>query len=346
MNSHSRMISPEFLEALDTGILSGLTALLRSSRAEARALLTAFRGKYLNVYYRGHSLYKIEEQEKGYKVTFNFNHARYTEDYESKLAALQELGFRLPQRKASQISKLQLPTEKENSPNNELTFYIGKDERVSETFWEDSRSILTGLIDDFFSEKKSEDYFRKAAGLAENGRKKIAEEKRRQQQIALANRCCTDGICIYDIEYTEPRQSSTDASPGRFDMLAVRVDSRSRAVNLLLIELKCTAEACTNKKSGVEKHRADMDAYCKRREELTTRCRDAARILEAFNLLGILPGMIDCSSLDADAVEFLFLLTDEASRCLSDDSRQIDRASGSCCEKTDSGIIVPAMEEP
>ena len=171
MNSHSRMISPEFLEALDTGILSGLTVLLRSSQVGARALLPAFRGTYFNVYYCGHSLYKIEEQENGYKLTFNFNPARYTADYEGKLAALQELGFRLPQRKASQISELQLPTEKENSPNNELTFSIRKDERVSETFWEDSRSILTGLIDDFFSEKKSVDYFRKAAGLSENRRK-------------------------------------------------------------------------------------------------------------------------------------------------------------------------------
>lgn len=37
MNSHSRMISPEFLEALDTGILSGLTVLLRSSQVGARS---------------------------------------------------------------------------------------------------------------------------------------------------------------------------------------------------------------------------------------------------------------------------------------------------------------------
>ena len=87
MNSHSRMISPEFLEALDTGILSGLTVLLRSSQVGARALLPAFRGTYFNVYYCGHSLYKIEEQENGYKLTFNFNHARYTADYEGKLAS-------------------------------------------------------------------------------------------------------------------------------------------------------------------------------------------------------------------------------------------------------------------
>lgn len=60
-------LNDEFLRALKNGVLSALTDAVRSDTG----LCLELRGAYINIYYRGGSLMKVEQSTKGYDICFN-----------------------------------------------------------------------------------------------------------------------------------------------------------------------------------------------------------------------------------------------------------------------------------
>lgn len=310
---HIRMVDQKFLNDLSNGgILSPVTESVKLSND----LMMAFRSGYINIYYRGHSLYKIAQKNGGYTVSFDFNHARYTENYQEKLAGI---GMTLPNKRTEPEYPRKVKNkgkEKVISGNNTISKYIFK---YDSAFWANSLPLLKGLIDDYYAEDKAKDYFMaKVAefGLKSRGKKSQLLEKRRQQQIALANCFTENGYFVYDIEYAEPKGSG-EKLHGRFDMLAVKV-SNAVAEKLLLIELKSTKEACEGT-SGIENHRSDMAHYL---DPENDKARD--RIAEAHETLDALSELfgnahVDCSRLKASDVSHLFVLTDEAKKYCSDE---------------------------
>lgn len=71
MSSLTRAVSDKFFDDLKTGILSSLTE--RVKRDDT--LLLALRGNYVNIYYRGGAILKIEETGGGYNFSFDKSYA-------------------------------------------------------------------------------------------------------------------------------------------------------------------------------------------------------------------------------------------------------------------------------
>ena len=65
-----RKLSDAFMEDLQTGILQSLRECVSSDDT----LMLAIRRDYVNIYYRGGSILKLEEQGKSYKATFDSNY--------------------------------------------------------------------------------------------------------------------------------------------------------------------------------------------------------------------------------------------------------------------------------
>lgn len=275
-----RVLSPSFITDLKTGALADLTKLVKSRND----LLMCFRTGYINVYYMGHSLYRIEEKKRGgYRLSFSFNHARYTPNHEEILKKLGVLGFKLHSDKKIYVSFATPP--------------VG--------FWETSTKTLSGLIKDYFSDKPEhqKDYFKEGSNI-----KKHLIEKERQQEVMAANQGLTSEYFIYDMEYTQPRNNGDEDTSGRFDMLAIRKRPDGR-FNLVLMELKCTASACAAKHSGVKDHLDDFNEYKKNTSLVETRKQEAIKVCNYYKDIFGKPELIPTTIKDT---EVLFIFTDKA----------------------------------
>lgn len=322
-NEHRRVIDDKFIKALSSeGILFPVTELVKEHRNE---LFMAFRRSYINIYYLGHSIYKIEQQKTGYAVTFNFNHARYSEDHVDLLKDLLKLGMELPTRRSEpQIKRLvcdRIDADgKTVSGSNTITKKITCGNKPDKKFWDESYAMLKRIVDDFYNKDKRHDYFkdedyvsiRKEKGLPDfepERDKNPLIEKQHQQKITLANRFSDNGYFVYDMEYAQPNEKQGDKKSGRFDMLALKIENH-KATQLLFIELKSTLSACGGA-SGIEKHKNDMVEYLARKDVIEARKKDAEGILDAYNKL-FQVGKVDFSEFYSKGPGFAIVLTDEA----------------------------------
>jgi len=293
-----RVINEDFKIALEGGILKPVTEMVKNSGN----LLMCFRGKYINVYYRGHSLFKIEQMGKEdyyyYKVSFDFNHARFTKEWDKVLELLEAIGYSLNHKNHDICNK-----------KNKVSAIVDPEDI---DFWNKSKEIFSKLIDDYFSvdEDKLYDYFKICKIINKN--KFI--EKQRQQKIAMSNTNCDNGYFIYDIEYTQARDSKEEKNSGRFDMLAMRFENKV-PVELVLIELKSTKSACTSG-SGIKKHYEDLTEYSNNLHYINVRKREAIAIFNLYSSLNIISANRIDDVVDLN-VKILFIFTDEAKTCFS-----------------------------
>ncbi|MFH1093954.1 MAG: hypothetical protein V1739_07365 [Candidatus Omnitrophota bacterium] len=280
----TRALDGDFLKSLSSGELKYLLAEIKRDNE----LCLCFRGTYVNVYYKGGSLFKIQRNSGYCKIIFDFNYARYTKDFTQRLGALQELGFRYFISKDAKHRKIICKYPQEN--------------KAGAYFWQESIRLLKGLIDDFSDMEKTDNLFSSNT----KRKKKDNLEKQRQQEIMLANSMLDGEYFIYDMEYDQPRNSSKEEKSGRFDMLALRRVT-SGCYSLVFIELKSTKEACKGV-SGIGKHYNDLKKYISIENIINTRREDAKAICKQyFNL-----GLIRMGEIIIDKEEILFVFTDEA----------------------------------
>ena len=83
-----RSISDEFQSELHSGTLKWVTDAVKDRTND---LILCFRDGYVNVYYKSHSLFKITQYQRGYRLSFNLRHARYTEPMEVAKSKLKEI---------------------------------------------------------------------------------------------------------------------------------------------------------------------------------------------------------------------------------------------------------------
>lgn len=302
--TRGRNLRAAFLSDLTAGILSGLTETVRADSD----LLLCFRGglkpEYINVYFMGHSLFKIAKRHAGCHISFNFNHARYTKDWEAKATTLRGLGYTLGELKGPRKSK----KGKVYLPSNELHILLTKS--PANDFWAQSISLLKDITKDFFTitEGMTKDYFKEKFNVAAGSKGKSGLlEKRRQQQIMSANTDISGEYFIYDMEYDQARKSTTDTKSGRFDMLALRRVELNKFA-LVFIELKCTKSACGGK-SGIKKHKDDLEVYKTKINQIKTREIDAVEIYKQY---AIVNGIANTIEPEIIGIELLFIFTDEA----------------------------------
>lgn len=272
--NQTRSISTEFMNDLISGVLAPLTEKVKNKEYE---LILCLRKDYVNVYYKCGSLYKIEEQNDCYKISFDFGYASKTKNKDELLSKLEKFGF--------DKNKI-----KSGSPTTIIK--ISKDEKkvtVKEFF-----EIATAILIKFMSDKK------------EN---KIGE-KMRQQEIFLANNNPNSDFFIYDCEFKQPRNNENEQNTGRFDLLALK--KVGKVHRLVFCELKTTKAACKGG-SSVLKHSADFYNYtdCSNgKDYIQARKNEALSTYEFYcKLNGLQKKILD---INVDSVDVLFIYTDEA----------------------------------
>lgn len=286
-----RHLDNVFFDSL-SGDLKNLLDLIKKDDT----LRLCFRGQYASVYYRGDSLYKIEPLTNCYKISFDFNHSRYTSNVDDQLGKLEALGYEYSEGKG----------EKEKKSRKVVCKYPPHNMKInSSVFWGESSKILKSLIDDFLDIEKKYDYFKKEN---KNG-KGCHLERERQQDIMRVNNTLKGEYFIYDMEYDQPRNSFQEDKSGRFDMLALRRTSKGH-YNLVFLELKSTTAACSGK-SDIEKHDKDLKTYIGKGDIVKVRIDDALKICQHYISLGL----VEKESVQVDGVEILFVFTDEARKC-------------------------------
>ena len=294
-NEASRVIDNTFRCDLKEGKLKGLTNVVRDSKD----LILCFRGSYINVYYKGHNLLKIDKKQNGYNISFNFNHAKFTSNWEDHLNGL---SFKL-----NSTNKLNTTRINKNYPTNTLQLDGSNVHDVY--FWKKTIETLKLFIDDYFDQNKKYDYFMKEQTFCRN-----IIEKQRQQLIMQSNQNFSKGYYIYDMEYMQARNSSKDDSSGRFDMIALRWEGKQ--VRVVFIELKSTESACKDSKSGIAPHIEDLSKYIEKNDCIRTRKIDAHKIIRLYEDMKLLnPDVLGCIDFSPESMvdsEVLFIFTDEA----------------------------------
>lgn len=152
--------------------------------------------------------------------------------------------------------------------------------------------------------------------------KKIPFERQRQQSIALANRATDNGCFVYDIDYTQPKEKQGEQKSGCFDILALKIENH-KATQLLLIEVKTKASACTGN-SGVKKHIDDMELYMKQAEIINVRRKEAEEVMDALDKI-FQVGKVDFSGLDKNT-RSIFIYTDEAQSYIKEAQKYMGEA--------------------
>lgn len=279
-----RKISPEFLNALKIGELSEFTNLVKNT---VHQLIICFRYNYINIYYRGHSVFKISEYKTKYLVEFNIGHARYTnkDRKETLCKRLYELSanFRINK---DNIATFDVLKRKTNSLKIEEIFSIYKE-----------------FIDDFFDNSKDYDYFKDEKIV----KKKNLTEKDHQQKIFMKYFSMKDQYLFYDMELSLPK----DVKAGSPDCLAVRINE-NLVDAVVLVEIKSTESACKGK-NGIKKHYDDFNAIIANKEYKSKITAAMVNSLNNYIELGLIN--IDMSRM-AENIKYekLFIFTAEAKK--------------------------------
>ena len=280
-----RSISDEFQSELHSGTLKWVTDAVKDRTND---LILCFSDGYMNVYYKSHSLFKITQHQRGYRLSFNLRHARYTEPMEVAKSKLKEI----------------LP-EIRFSASDEAWFYADMIPKNAQTQIIDS---YKSYIDDFFDPAKLTDYIRPS-------RKRDLLEKVRQQELFSAHFDPVgigEELAFYDMELSIPGESSDIAKKGSPDCLAVKLRD-GVAEEIVLVEVKSAAAACTGS-HGIKKHCKDFSAILQNPDDREYLYTSMVSALNHYRSLGLLSAVKDVCSPESCKFSIRYYFTDEAIR--------------------------------
>jgi hypothetical protein len=340
-----RVIRDDFLNQFINGPLKLLISVIAN---ECSGLALCFRKEYkknreydyVSIYYKGHQLFKVTNQVNQIKAEFNFNHAKFSDDWEDMLERLCGMGFFLnipkselkPDDGRSLVEILrsrkfgtQKPEPK--SGTSELRLVIDKKNADCSIAWHDAIKDIKKLMCDFLGQNNPKNY----------------QEKNDQLEIMLRNRNFENGYVFYDLEYQLPRTSSkTEKIIGQIDLMGIHFKN-GKPVALALTELKSTQEAVENPKTGVEAHYEAMVKYLEDDEFIPKRGIEAHSAMT--NLMNI--GLMEVRPLDVEdfkllSPEILFLFTCKAKEN-SSVKENFKRAHDEdvICLDLDSDLVIP-----
>lgn len=295
----SRAVEKEFVDEFKNE--NNLGKILAYVKDTSKNLILCFRGnsgQVVTVYKKNHVFWEISKLNGGklkYRLRFNFNHARYSKNWQASLKALKFLGW-------EQIKK----TDK----NDKIDVgYLKYDfEILEDRFLKISYNIINRLIDDYFDSSKKYDFF---TGTVRKNKSVLLEKQRQQELYEKFNKPDSgDGYLIYDLEFVE-KGNRTGNQP---DFWAIKYE-KGVPRKLVIGEVK-SKESALSGKSGILEHLKAMVDYSKS-AKITNRKEEAIKILKSYTKLGLKGlsvnevNLLDDIVLDSD-VEILIVLTDEA----------------------------------
>ena len=300
----NRSISKDFVEDFKSG--NTLSKILEYVKNPDNELILCFRGNSGNIatiYKKNHVFCSIQKLQKGvsqFKMSFNFNHARYSQNWESVLKELVTIGWETKH------------TFKDVYETNIDIGVITKHfNTLDDSTLEKSFAIINNLIEDYFDQYKNFDYYT-GRTLKHKG---INLEKQRQQELfETYNKPANgNGYFIYDLEFVEQGNRKGNQP----DFWAVKyVDGIPK--HLVLGEVKSRASALEGN-SGLAAHLQSMIDYAKS-DAIANRKKEALDILKGYatlNLYGLEEK--DCATFEqialGDTVEICVVLTDEVAEC-------------------------------
>lgn len=283
-------------------------------------LVVAFRGNgdNITIYHNNHVVWELSMTSKEYKVSFNYDHARYYCGREGKdsnadclgpLEDLYKLGFKRSQKESPYKFKI---TEKVNesgsiSRNAEIGVLHWKKKAGNPYSYGDiKKSYITiiDIMDSYFNIHRAEDRFRKKAEIINETKEACVYrpsyvEKRWQQRLfnhfkSVDGEKTTD-LFAYDLEFS---QAFPDTSiRGKIgvnepDILAIRFENKVPK-KLYFVEVKSTKTACTSDTSGALEHMEGMRRYCDELWFMEKRMEDVWEILKQYKKTGIYHQLAD-----------------------------------------------------
>lgn len=298
-----------------------------SDKHEKLAALLRGNDNKIIVYKDNHKIWELSATKKECIVRFDFNHARYTREWEKELQKLKKMGFELSKSKKS--DKLErLPEDnrikiKRNKNNVVIGGSIGyitcRKGNFDKKFVNDSYKIIMSLVENFFKPQEK-DYFREAVKNSTNLEyqavseitgtgKGVLVEKRWQQRLLFHFNNVQDGYCAYDLEFSQKYPDSDFVK--RYAKKTGEIYLSVKAQNikdklgtnepdmlairyedgkpkaLVFIEVKSTESACEGD-SGVEEHMKGMYNYSKESIFMLNRRKDAYESLCQYKEFGLL----------------------------------------------------------
>lgn len=314
---------------------------------EKLAVLLRGNNNKIIIYKNNHKIWEILPNGSMWKVSFDFDHARYSRDWDQCLKNLQNLGFKLGNHNTNTEM---LPSDKRilitrNKKGNVIGGSIGTisctKSDFNKKFVVDSFRIIDKIVSDYFKAQPV-DYFRKKVSADSKPEYKavinikgkessIYVEKCWQQRLLFHFKDTKNGHYAYDLEFCQRypdknfvkqyakqhnnKYSSVNAdvikqklSTNEPDMLAIRYEN-SVPQALVLIEVKSTKSACTGK-SGIKKHMEGMKAYSEQAIFMKNRRLDAKKILLQYKKFGFIKSNITIQDIpDNLCVERVVLFT-------------------------------------
>ena len=222
-HNDSRTISPELLDEFTTGSLSAFRKFIMDHNKTAGVndkLMVLLRGNSdsIIVYRHNHVFWNLSTSYHKGKVSFSFNHARYSPNWLETLEILRTMGFDYTHGKSERLKKndaIQLNRRDDGTiTGGSIGVLSCTKAKFDKGFVRVLYEIIAQIFDDFFkpSPRTLTDQFRKAvenefpgevAVSANKPDRSTNPEKRWQQRLFFHYKNTENGYFAYDLEYSQ-----------------------------------------------------------------------------------------------------------------------------------------------
>jgi len=294
-----------FKEFLPGGIFSAFVELVKNHSELQLCFRGNARPESVTIYHHNHKAFELKANGN---ISFDFNHARYLEDWKQYLEKLDNFDFK--GRKIPMDGSI-----------GELIFNVSKLKGTAvESIY---GQVIKPIIDDFFdaAERKNVfDYFKEYCKKPQSTRRPARlVEKLRQHELFEKMTNIRSGYYFYDLEFQQKhdnkKEQDADKDNNKPDMLALKFDKTGKPEKLVIVEVKCR-KAALKGKAGLDNHIKRMKTYYDDENRKQCRIKEAYLVLTQYAKLGLRnlnPDMsFDYKDFNSLGIETLVVLTDEA----------------------------------
>lgn len=255
------------------------------------------------VYFCNNVVWKFSKSRNIAKVTVNYNHLRYTENWPEIISEKLHKIYGFPL-----VTEDDITSKYDLGSYHDATIDVSKGETFDNEYVSDLYDVLKSIMADYFfpyynnensliDDSRLKDHFRDKKGslqrLKKNGEpvKKPNYLEKQNQQAYFTKMCqLYNGIYIYDLEYKETHSSINEKKAAMLlkgrqkmnkpDCLGIRFVN-GKPISLVMVEMKSKA-AAEHGDSGTEEHLEGMWDDLTDCVFLKVRIREAKAIFESY----------------------------------------------------------------